>query len=307
MSNQIDRLKKLLEHAKEGEKKQYGDDKEWKLQRDKAGNGYAILRFMPEPTGEDFCWAHYWSHGFQGPTGQWYIENSRTSLGKGNPDPVTEMNSRLYASGLESDKEIVSKGKNATKRKEHYVSNVRIVKDEKNPENEGKVFRFRYGKKIFQKILDAMEPPFKDKDPIEPFSFTVGANFKLRCRLVDGQVNYDLSEFDAPSSVGDKKTQDALQAQLHTLKHFTDPSNFKSYDELKERLHKVMGDTIGSGVPVIEGIVSKGPSQKVTQMPSRSAPEPRSVPVVHTPEASASFNDEDLDADLAAFRRQVGN
>lgn len=262
MTSSIDRLNKLLAQAESGKKGQYSDkDGFWKVTTDKDGNGSAVIRFLPEPTGEDFCWAHYWSHAFQGPTGKWYINKSRTTLGKGERDPVGEMNRRLYSTGLESDKDIVSKGKNQTKRKEHYVFNILVIKDDANPAAEGQVFKFRTGSKIFEKIMHAMKPPLPHKAAFEPFSYNSGANFHIYQRQKDGFPNYDLSEWDqcSPLFGGDKAKQDVVQSKLHSLKEYTDPAQYKSYDELAKELHEVMGDFVGSGVAVVEGVTSRAP------------------------------------------------
>ena len=194
-------LDKLLVQAetenKPQEKKSYVDERLWKPVMDKTGNGFAIIRFLPAPEGEELPWAKVWNHAFQGPTGQWYIENSLTTIGQN--DPVSEHNTRLWNSGVESDKEIARK----QKRKLQYFSNIYVVKDSANPENEGKVFLYRFGKKIFDKIMEAMQPAFDDEVAINPFDFWKGANFKLKIRKVDGYWNYDKSEFEGVSPVLD--------------------------------------------------------------------------------------------------------
>ena len=224
------------------EKKSYVDDRLWKPVMDKTGNGFAIIRFLPAPKGEELPWAKLWNHAFQGPTGQWYIENSLTTIGQN--DPVSEHNSALWNSGVESDKEIARK----QKRKLQYYSNIYVVKDSANPENEGKVFLYRYGKKIFDKIMETMQPAFEDETPVNPFDFWEGANFKLKLRKVDGYWNYDKSEFEAPSALfdDDDKLED-LWGQEYSLSAFTDTTNFKSYDELKKRLDVVLSGTATVG------------------------------------------------------------
>ena len=224
------------------EKKSYVDDRLWKPVMDKTGNGFAIIRFLPAPKGEELPWAKLWNHAFQGPTGQWYIENSLTTIGQN--DPVSEHNSALWNSGVESDKEIARK----QKRKLQYYSNIYVVKDSANPENEGKVFLYRYGKKIFDKIMETMQPAFEDETPVNPFDFWEGANFKLKLRKVDGYWNYDKSEFEAPSALfdDDDKLED-LWGQEYSLSAFTDTTNFKSYDELKKRLDVVLSGTTTVG------------------------------------------------------------
>ena len=183
-SNSLDKLLNAVkEESAPQEKKSYVDERLWKPELDKSGNGYAVIRFLPAPEGEDMPWAKVFNHAFQGPTGQWYIENSLTTIGQ--KDPVSEYNTKLWNSGVESDKEIARK----QKRKLQYFSNILVVSDAKHPENEGRVFLFRYGKKIFDKLMAAMQPEFEDESPINPFDFWEGANFKLKIRKVDGFWN----------------------------------------------------------------------------------------------------------------------
>ena len=179
------------------EKKSYVDERLWKPELDKSGTGSAVIRFLPAVDGEELPWVKVWKHAFQGPTGKWFIENSLTTLNQ--KDPVSEHNSELWNTGLESDKETARK----QKRKLEYYSNIYVVSDPKHPENNGKVFLFRYGKKIFDKIMAAMQPEFEDETPINPFDFWEGANFKLKIRKVDGFWNYDKSEFDSVKSLSD--------------------------------------------------------------------------------------------------------
>ena len=210
------------------------DERLWKPSLDKSGNGYAVIRFLPAPESEDIPWAKVYSHAFQGPGG-WYIENSLTTIGQ--KDPVSEHNRDLWNSGNEADKDTVRK----QKRKLSYYSNIYVVKDSTNPENEGKVFLFKYGKKIHDKILAAMQPEFEDESPINPFDFWEGADFKLKIRKVDGYWNYDKSEFDSPAPLLDD--DDALEAiwkQEHSLVEFTAPTSFKSYEDLERRLNQVL-------------------------------------------------------------------
>ena len=237
-------LDKLLSAVKEdnkdpSDKKSYVDERLWKPELDTSGNGYAVIRFLPAIEGEDLPWVKLFSHAFQGPTGQWYIENSRTTLGRGpdGKDPVSEYNTSLWNSGVETDKEIARK----QKRKLSYYSNIYVVSDSKNPHNEGKVFLFRYGKKIFDKLMAAMQPEFEDESPINPFDFWKGANFKLKIRKVDGYWNYDKSEFEAPSAIlDDDSAIERIWKEQYSLADFTAPSNFKSYEELKTRLDAVL-------------------------------------------------------------------
>ena len=227
-------LETKLAPEDQSNKNKYQDDRFWKPEMDKTGNGYAVIRFLPAPNGEDMPWQRVWSHAFQD-KGGWYIENSLTTLNQ--KDPVSEENTRLWNTGLDSDKEIARK----RKRKLSYYANIFVVSDPKRPENEGKVFLYKFGKKIFDKITEAMQPAFEDETPINPFDFWKGANFKLKLRKVDGYWNYDKSEFESVSQV--KESDDQIKAiweRQHSLKQFVDPSNFKTYDELKEKLNRVL-------------------------------------------------------------------
>ena len=224
----------------------FADDRFWKPELDKSGNGYAVIRFLPQPTGEDLPWVRIWSHAFKGPGG-WYIENSLTTLNK--KDPVSEYNTELWNSGLESDKETARKQKRILK----YYSNILVVNDPKHPENEGKVFLYRYGKKIFDKLTEAMSPQFEDETALNPFDFWEGANFKLKVRKVDGYWNYDKSEFEGTSAMldGDDAKLEEVYGKLHSLKKFLEEDNFKPYDEIRSKLNRVL---TGSGV---QGTVEK--------------------------------------------------
>jgi len=254
-SNSLDKLLNAVKEdsAPQEGKKSYKDDRLWKPELDKSGNGYAVLRFLPSCEGEDLPWAKLWSHAFQGPTGQWYIENSRTTIGSGDigKDPVSEHNTALWNTGIESDKEIARK----QKRKLQYYSNIYVVSDAKHPENEGKVFLFRYGKKIFDKIMESMQPAFPDDVAVNPFDFWEGANFKLKIRKVDGYWNYDKSEFDSPTAIF--KEESAIEStwkKQYPLDEFTNSNAFKSYDELKTRLDIVLSGktTVGNVTDTLE-------------------------------------------------------
>ena len=212
------------------------DERLWKLEVDKAGNGYAVIRFLPAPNGEELPWAKVWSHAFQGPGG-WYIENSLTTLGQ--KDPVSEYNRLLWNSGNDADKDLARK----QKRKLSYISNIYVVKDPTNPQNEGKVFLYKFGKKIFDKITAAMQPEFEDEEAIDPFDFWQGAHFKLKAKNVAGYRNYDSSEFSAVSPLLDD--DDALEAiwkKQYPLAEFTAADQFKSYDVLQQRLDSVLNN-----------------------------------------------------------------
>ena len=281
-------LDKLLNAVKEDsapqDKKSYKDDRLWKPELDKSGNGYAVIRFLPAVEGEDLPWAKIWSHAFQGPTGQWYIENSLTTIS--HKDPVSEHNTRLWNTGLESDKELARK----QKRKLQYFSNIYVVSDAKHPENEGKVFLYRYGKKIFDKVMEAMQPAFEDEKAINPFDFWQGANFKLKIRKVDGFWNYDKSEFDASSPLldDDDAIEEVWKLQYPLAEH-TAATNFKSYDELKTRLDAVLSGTVSVG-----------------NVTDELKDEPFAAPKVDTKpvEASSPKNDEE---DTMAYFEKLAN
>ena len=235
-SNSLDKILAAVEkESAPVEKQSYVDERLLKPELYKSGNGYAIIRFLPAPDGEEMPWVKLWNHAFQGPTGKWYIENSLTTLNQ--KDPVSEYNSKLWNSGVESDKEIARK----QKRKLQYYSNIYVVSDPKHPENEGKVFLFRYGKKIYEKVMEALQPQFEDETPVNPFDFWEGANFKLKIRKVDGYWNYDKSEFDSASKLNEDDSElDKIWKSEYSLKDFLAASNFKTYDELKNRLDDVL-------------------------------------------------------------------
>ena len=265
-------LDKLLAQVQKDEtpttdKKSYIDERLWKPQVDKAGNGYAVIRFLPASKDEEMPWVRVWNHAFQGPTGQWYIENSLTTINQ--KDPVSEYNTQLWNSGVESDKEIARK----QKRKLQYYSNIYVVSDSVNPSNQGKVFLFRYGKKIFDKLSEAMQPAFEDETPINPFDLWEGANFKLKIRKVDGYWNYDKSEFDKPSKLNDSDDEmEKIWNTQYSLKDFTAPSNFKSYDELKTRLDAVLTGSVTTGKSAAQMVEEDSTDFKPT-FKSEPAPE----------------------------------
>ena len=265
-SNSLDQLLgAAVAENKTQEKKSYVDERLWKPELDKTGNGYAVIRFLPAVDGENMPWAKLWNHAFQGPTGQWYIENSLTTLG--NNDPVSEMNSAYWNSGVESDKEIARR----QKRKLQYYSNIYVVSDSRHPEHEGKVFLFRFGKKIFDKCMEAMQPAFEDETPVNPFDFWKGANFKLKIRKVDGYWNYDKSEFEAPSPLFDNDDDiEEVWNKQYALNEFTAPTNFKSYDELKTRLNMVLAGTttVGNVTSLMEDEPVAAPVVKTVEEPA---------------------------------------
>ena len=235
-SNFQDLLSKA-ENLNKTETKSGPDERLWKPEVDKAGNGYAVIRFLPAPDGEDLPWAQVWSHAFQGPGG-WYIENSLTTLGK--KDPVSDLNRELWNAGAEGSPQRDQARKQ--KRKLNYYSNIYVVKDSANPSNEGRVFLYRYGKKIFDKVMESMQPAFEDETPVNPFDFWKGADFKLKITRVAGFWNYDKSEFAEASTLGgfNDKELEALWKEEHSLAAFTADDQFKSYEDLKFRLESTL-------------------------------------------------------------------
>ena len=235
-SNFQDLLSKA-ENLNKSETKSGPDERLWKPEVDKAGNGYAVIRFLPAPNEEDLPWAQVWSHAFQGPGG-WYIENSLTTLGK--KDPVSDLNRELWNAGAEGSPQRDQARKQ--KRKLNYYSNIYVVKDSANPANEGRVFLYRYGKKIFDKIMESMQPAFEDETPVNPFDFWKGADFKLKITRVAGFWNYDKSEFAEASTLGgfNDKELEALWKEEHSLAAFTADDQFKSYEDLKFRLESTL-------------------------------------------------------------------
>jgi len=232
------------------------DTRFWQPEVDKAGNGYAVIRFLPSPKGEDLPWVRLFSHGFQG-SGGWYIENSLTTLNE--KDPVGEYNTMLWNRGDEAGKEQARK----QKRRLNYISNIYIVKDPAHPENEGKVFLYKYGKKIWDKINDQMNPEFEDEDPINPFDLWEGANLKLKIRNVEGYRNYDKSEFDKVSALSEEDDElEKIWNSQYSLQEFLDRKNFKTYAELQARLNRVLGATaVSSTADEVDEEVFEEPRQ----------------------------------------------
>src|SRR6056300_229148 len=296
-SNRTD-ISKLAQAAAEvsGTKQstnKYEDTRFWKPTVDDSGNGFAQIRFLPAAEGQELPWARYFDHFFKGPTGQWYVEKSLITLG--NNDPVSEYNSRLWNSGIDEDKELARK----QKRRLHYVANILVVNDPSNPANNGKVFLYDFGKKIFDKIMDKMQPEFPGEEPVNPFDFWNGADFQLKIRNVAGYRNYDKSEFKAPSALfeADEVKLEATYNQMHDLAEFTDPKTFKSYDELKGRLSLVLGEATGAGAVAATANVSQSAESNV----GRSAPEPEIVSAP-TPAVGA---EEDEDDTLSYFAKMT--
>ena len=256
----------------------YTDDRMWKPTVDKQNNGYAIIRFLPATEGAELPWVRYWDHGFKGPTGKWYIEKSLTSIGQ--DDPVGELNSKLWNTGLEADKETARR----QKRRLHHVSNILVVSDPGNPANEGKVFLYQYGKKIFDKLMDAMQPEFADEEPINPFDFWSGANFKLKIRDVEGYRNYDKSEFARQEALSEDDTKlEGIYNSMHDLNKYAE-DGYKSYAELKTKLMSVLGEAAVAGAPTMAQDRSLGEERPAPAI--KAAPEP-------TINAVSSSDDED--------------
>jgi hypothetical protein len=284
-------LEKLADQVnKLSSKNNYKDDRYWSCATDKAKNGYAVIRFLPSPEvdGDDADpWARMFTHGFKGPTGQWYIENSLSTIGL--PDPCVELNSILWNSS-ENDKGPERTQAREQKRQLNYHSNIYVVSDPANPENEGKVFLFRYGSKIFDKLRNAMFPPFPDMKPFNPFDLWTGANFKLRIRQVDGNANYELSEFEQPSPMLDDDSKlKQIYDQEYSLKDLITPDKFKSYEQLEARLNLVLG---------IKGASPKPSTSKKEESFSESKAEP-SFKAKPAPNFAAASDDDD--DDLAFF------
>ena len=270
----------------------------WKPTRDKAGNGFAIIRFLPAPEGEEMPFVRVWDHGFQGPTGLWYIENSLTTINQ--DDPVSEFNGKLWNSGVDADKDQARKQKRRLK----YTSNIYVVKDPAHPENEGKVFMYSFGKKIFDKLNDQMNPTFEDEEPVNPFDLWEGANFRLKIRQFEGYPNYDKSEFDAPTPLSDDdEAMETVWNQQHSLQQLVEPTNFKSYDELKTKLFRVLD--LAAETPEVAA-----PSPYESTTPTDDLDISSSITEAAAPSApvaeSASAVDDD-DDDLAIFKDLARN
>lgn len=289
-TSSLSNLKKELEKM---QAPSYSEDERfWYPSVDKAGNGYAVIRFLPPADGEDVPFIRIWEHGFKdAKTGQWYIENSRTTLGGNEKDPVTEYNSKLWNTGLEADKKLASH----QKRNLRYIANIVVVEDPANPENNGKVKLFKFGPKVFAKLEDASNPPFPDQEPFNPFDLWTGANLKLKIRKVEGFRNYDSSEFGptGPLSEDDSKME-ALWKQTYPLQPFLDPKNFKSYEELEKRFLQVIGKagTSATNQPTAaELAAAENPTQEAKAAPVKEAVAPIEAPA------------EEPDEDLAFFEK----
>jgi hypothetical protein len=295
-SASLDKLNSQLDKITQKSYSDPNEGKMWKPTRDKAGNGFAIIRFLPAPQGEEMPFVRVWDHGFQGPTGLWYIENSLTTINQ--DDPVSEYNSKLWNSGIDSDKEQARKQKRRLK----YVSNVLVIKDSANPENEGKVFLYSFGKKIFDKVNDLMNPQFEDETPVNPFDLWQGADFRLKIRKFEGYPNYDKSEFDAPSAVSDDDAElERIWNSQHSLQELIDPKNFKPYAELKAKLYRVLAlDEVASTPSSAVDDADDDLDLSSLGNASSSTPEP-TLPTT-PPAASPSMSMDDDDDDLSIFK-----
>lgn len=293
-SKSLDKLNAQLEKIST---KSYSDPNEgkfWKPTRDKAGNGFAIIRFLPPANGEEMPFVRVWDHGFQGPTGLWYIENSLTTINQ--DDPVSEYNSKLWNSGLESDKELARKQKRRLK----YTANIYVVKDSANPDNDGKVFMYQFGKKIFDKLNDLMNPSFEDETPVNPFDLWEGANFRLKIRQFENYPNYDKSEFDSPSPLlDDDEALEAVWNQEHSLQELLDPKNFKSYAELKTKLYRVLALNEESVGQTASSRMEENDELDLSGLAGESAVS-TSAPMQESPMATATVEDDD--DDLSIFK-----
>ena len=290
----INKLVDAAQAAGGGDKQKNDRDDEtiWKPTVDDAGNGYAVIRFLPSES--NVPWVQYWDHFFKGPTNKWYVEKSLTTIGK--DDPMSESNSRLWATGREEDRDTVRK----RKRKLHYVANILVVSDPSAPQNEGKVFKYDFGKKIFDKISDLMQPEFPDESPVDPFDLWEGADFQLKIRKYEGYRNYDKSDFKSPSALfdGDETRLQAVMNTIHDLEHYVDPKTFKSYEELSAQVAAVLGE---SAPQTTREHVSTDAPQSAPAMASQAEP------VVATAPASVDEADESGDDDAMSYFQKLAN
>lgn len=277
----------------EGQRESYKDDRFWKPERDKAGNASATIRFLSRTEGDELPWVKVFSHGFQGPTGRWYIENSLTTIGQA--DPVSELNTRLWNSTTD-DNSPQRKQARAQKRKLNYIANILVVNDPKHPENNGKVFLFKFGKKIFDMIMDKARPAFEDEQPVNVFDYWEGANFKLRMKTVDRFPNYDSSTWEDRSPVADGDDEILeIAKQQHKLSEFVDPKAFKSYDELKKKLDQVLnGAPMG---PTASDIAESDEEVRPVAQPRKTPSKPPAAP-----KAKRAAVEEDDDDALSYFQ-----
>lgn len=295
--NRSKSLDKLNEQLTKISSKGYANPDEgkyWKPTRDSAGNGFAIVRFLPAPANEDMPFVRLWDHGFQGPGG-WYIENSLTTLGQ--DDPVGEINKKLWNSGNEADKKEAQK----QKRRLHYISNVYVIKDSGNPDNEGKVFLFKYGKKIFDKLNDMMNPSFEDEKPVNIFDLWEGANFRLKIRQFEGYPNYDKSEFDSPAPLfEDDDKLESVFKQEHSLTEVIDSKNFKTYDELQAKLYRVLG--LAGDTSRRQAASQSAEDEIDSDLDMSNISSNKSKPAAAIKEETSSFESDDDSDDLEFFK-----
>lgn len=297
----LEKLTAELQKLGSGNQESASDNRFWYPNVDKAGNGYAVIRFLPAPPDEDVPFVRVWEHGFKGPTGKWYIEKSLTTIGQN--DPVGELNSMLWNSTTD-DNSPSRKQAREQKRKLGYISNIYVVQDQLNPENNGKVFLFKFGKKIFDKLNEAMNPQFADEDALNPFDFWDGANFKLKIRNVEGYRNYDKSEFASKAPLFDDDSElEAVWKKQHSLKSFIDPSSFKSYDELKRKLNTVLGlDTPVARMAARPATLGEGMIDD--EIPWHEPKEHKAAPSRSQPETASTAEDDDDDV---SFFQKLAN
>jgi hypothetical protein len=299
-SSDLSKLTKAVEQASGTSKDE--DNRFWKLEVDKAGNGSATIRFLPKHDKDELPWVRYFHHSFKGPTGKWYIEKSLTTFGE--PDPVSEINRELWNTGLESNKKIAS----AQKRKLSFISNILVIKDPLHPENEGKVFLFKFGKKIFDMISEKLNPTFEDDEPVNVFDLWGGANFKIRQAKVEGYPNYDKSTWDSPSELFDGDEQKLLEVvnSMNYLGELVDRKQFKSYDDLKKRLNGVL-DTKSVALPKAADMVEEEDlpwdEEEVT---SKNAV--KSAPAAKTAKAKPKVEEVDEESDeILSYFQKIAN
>jgi len=294
-SKTLDKLNSQLEKISSKSYQDPNAGKFWKPTRDKAGNGFAVIRFLPAPQGEEMPFVRIWDHGFQGPTGLWYIENSLTTLNQ--DDPVSEFNSKLWNSGVEADKEQARKQKRRLK----YTANIYVVKDPGNPENEGKVFMYQFGKKIFDKLNDLMNPTFEDEEPTNPFDLWEGANFRLKIRQFEGYPNYDKSEFDPATPLSDDDAElERIWKEEHSLQELVEPGNFKTYAELKTKLYRVLD--LQADEPVASAPTIAEDTDSDLDLSDMSNDTAAAEPAMTTAEPDVGSTASDDDDDLSIFK-----
>ena len=292
-SNDFAKLTQAVENISSGGNKERSEDTRfWKLTPDKAGNASATIRFLPRVEGDDLPWVKIIDHGFQGPTGKWYIEKSLATIGQ--DDPVSQMNSELWNNGTDAGKEQARK----QKRRTAYFANILVISDPAHPENNGQVRLFKFGKKIMDKIMDKARPTFEDEEPVNVFDFWEGADFKLRMKKVEGYPNYDASVFAAPSEIGDDDEIVRIAKGQFKLAEFLDPKNFKSYDELKRKLEQVLGG--GAAAPS-----AMEEDEEFESKPARSVGKVAEAPKVAPSKSDDVPFDVDEDGDSADYFRRL--